>query len=167
MRHEAAWDFQVLPTDLLFHQEEPTGPEKIHEITVFKTLNIIQQRMVIPEKWKTNKATCMIVPAHYFEFSRSWQREDEESHRKYFYVYAKLGIWTNFSETWYLIFSESKSYKLIYNCIESENYREIYLTQIYVFMFQEEIKPGTWKHLWVVNLETLGLFFPWRYLFTF
>lgn len=167
MRHEAAWDFQVLPTDLLFHQEEPTGPEKIHEITVFKTLNIIQQRMVIPEKWKTNKATCMIVPAHYFEFSRSWQREDEESHRKHFYVYAKLGIWTKFSETWYLIFSESKSYKLIYNCIESENYREIYLTQIYVFMFQEEIKPGTWKHLWVVNLETLGLFFPWRYLFTF
>lgn len=49
---------------------------------VFKTLDIRQQRTVIPERWKINTVSpATTVPAYYLEkFSRLRYREEEPKH---------------------------------------------------------------------------------------
>lgn len=80
--------------------------------------------------------------------------------------YTVRDFWTNFTKTWNLIWELVLEVNLqLHRGWELQ--RDLPNARDNVFTFQEGMKPGTWKHLWVVNLETQRLFFPWRDLFTF
>lgn len=51
---------------------------KIYDIVVFETLDLGQQRTVVPKRWKINKLDRVILPAYCFEnVSRLRHREEE------------------------------------------------------------------------------------------
>lgn len=48
--------------DFCSSQDEVQEPDSIHEMMIFKTLDIRQQRIVNPERWETNKVGTIISP---------------------------------------------------------------------------------------------------------
>lgn len=127
-------------------------------MSFFFFLDMRQPRTMIPRDRSRDPRTIATL-----EDFKARARENCGTEEKAF-VFLRAS-WINMTERW--IQPGGKSQMLIYNSVDDGNSRGIYLTpEIRVYIYEGR-NPGSWRHLWVVKTETLGLSLLWGDLFTF